>query len=107
MKSVPFFMRFYGRTDEEILQCLEELKASGMPGFLRYRFTDAKQTCNIFVPPEHLPVRELNLYFATMQEAQTMHTNTVLQGIYHKWSTKDPQNTSFKLRKPKDAAFGL
>lgn len=107
MKSISIFFRFYGRTDNEIKQCLEELKSNGLTKFLRHNIRDAKLSCNIFIPSEYKPIRELLLYFSTLNEAKKVHSNAVLGNIYHKWATKIPSKTTFELRKPGDVAFGI
>ena len=107
MKTVPFFMRFYGRTDEEIFQCLEELKQNGLPEYVRHKIADADMSVNFSVPEEYQPAREVTLYFKDMKDATVMHNNSQLQDIYHKWATKTPNDTTFELRKPKDMAWAI
>ena len=107
MKTIPFFFRFYGRTDDEIKQCMEEIKALGDINPIRFRISNSKLSCNVFVPLKYQPVRELNYYFNTMEEAKRMRQDDV-KAIYTRWSIKiKPVGTVIIKREYKDLAFGL
>jgi len=107
MRKHMFFLRFYGRSDDEIRQCLEEIKTLGISP-VTYRIVDARISCNFFVPPEYHPVRELRLYFNTLEEAKALQARDDAKGIYHKWSMKNrPQEAEAVVRVPREVAFGL
>ncbi|MBA7478536.1 hypothetical protein ES707_13961 [subsurface metagenome] len=101
-----YFLRFYGRSDEEIRECIEEIKALGFQP-VRFRIVDAQTTCNFFVPPEHQPVREVRLYFNTLEEAEALHCDEV-KAVYSKWSMKNrPERTETIYRRPKEISFAV
>ncbi len=106
MKTIPFFMRFYGRSDDEIKQCVAELQENGLT-FVKYSIRDGSLSVNFEVPPVRRPFREVTIRFESLEKAKEMHSNETLQKIYHKWATKDPEGCSFELRKPKDFAFAV
>ncbi len=108
MKTVPFFLRFYGRSDDEIRQCLEELRELDcVKSMVRYRITDTRMSCNLFIPEDKLPARELTLYFNNLAECVSCHCDEV-ETIYAKWSQKNRTPGSVIMdRRPKDLAFGV
>ena len=106
IKLTSVFFRFYGRTDDEIKQCLAELKEGGLNP-IRYCISDTKQSCNLLVKKKYLPARQLDIYFRSSAEASVIHQEWVGE-IYHKWSIPEnlPKGELVK-RNTGDIAFRL
>lgn len=101
------FMRFYGRTDDEIRQFIEEIKSLGFKP-VRVTIADAEVTCNMFVPQKYQPVMEVRFYFPTLEDARALHDNEDVKVIYDKWAIKNrPEGGKIVMREPKDIAFGI
>ena len=102
-----FFMRFYGRTDEEIKECVEEIKKLGVNP-RRVRILDASMTANVIVPAEHLPVREARLYFDTLEETEKSRDIPGVKEVYQKWSMKNrPEGVETLSRRKEDVAWAI
>lgn len=109
-ESDSWFLRFYGREDSEIRQCLGEIAAvHGMPDFI-YTIKDADKSVNIFVPYDCLPARQVDLYFADNSGVQFFRSkNKLVMATYLKWSSECGKygKPELVVRKPHDAAFGI
>lgn len=105
-ENLTWFLRFYGRSDDDIRKCIDEIGQHCK--FVGYRIRDAKISCNLLVPAEYKPVREARLYFQDEVELNNVMSDTVKE-IYHRWSMKDPIAAGAEpiIRKPKDMAWGV
>lgn len=106
-----WFLRFYGRTDDEIRQCLKEITDTVLLPEFKYTITDTNTSVNFMIPNMCEPARQADLYFPDISGVVAFKKPAVSQviiPIYHKWATKNPEaNTQPIVRKPGDIAFGI
>lgn len=105
-KTYSYFLRFYGKTDEEILACIDAMKAAGSPISRVGPIRPARITAN-FMLPEGLEPKEVDIFFETADQRESAYDNPIYQGIYHRHSVDPKYMPEMLLRKPKDIAFGV
>ncbi|KKM27832.1 hypothetical protein LCGC14_1570760 [marine sediment metagenome] len=102
MMQRTFFMRFYGKTEAEINECIDEMKLQTV----KHCIVGSEVSCNMVIVDKYRPVRDLIFFPHTKYEMKRIQ-NAKNQAIYHKWSTPDPQNSELVKREAGESAFGV